>query len=236
MARVDHDRLPQRASGSLEACFADVMTVLTVMQHEVQIHQRVRRDSFPEDRDQLAIELADFLGRKIDAKYERHTTTQIDGRRDQRFFHRQRDAAVSHDPLFVTHCFGQRFAETDASVFDRVMMIDVQVAGCLDGQIHQRVLRQQRQHVIEEADSGVDLSLAGAVEIERQVDGGFGGLPVNFGSAWHEQISNLRFEISDQAAPSLSAGFAGSVRAFEGVAGVGFDELFGEICGLPVCD
>ena len=163
------------------------MAVLAMMQHEMQIHQRVGGNRFPEDRDQLAIELADFLRRKIDAKYERHATAQIDRCCDQRFFHRQSDAAVAHDALLVTQRFRQRFAEANARVFDRVVMIDVQVARRLDGQVHQRVLRQQRQHVIEEADSGVDLSLAGAVEIERQVDGGFGGLSVNFGGAWHEE-------------------------------------------------
>lgn len=235
MARIDHDRLPQRASGSLEARFADVMTVLSVMQHEMQIHQRVGRDRFPEDRDLLAIELADLLCRKVDAKHERHTAAQVDGRGDQRFFHRQRDAAVTHDPLLVAERFRQCFAETNAGVFNRVMVIDVQIASRFDGQIHQRVLRQQRQHVIEEADAGVDLRLARAVEIERQVNRGFGGLPVNFSGAWHEE--GLGLGVRNQAAPSLSAGFAGSERAFEGVAGVvGFVELFGETGCLPACD
>lgn len=225
MTRINHDRLPQRASSSFEAGFADVMAVLSVMQHEVQIHQRVRGDRFPEDRHQLAIELADLLRWKINTKHERHAATQIDSRGDQRFFHRQRDAAVAHDPLLVTERFGQRFAETDAGVLDRVMMIDVQVPLRLDREVHQRVLGEQRQHVIEEADSGVDLSLAGAVEIKRQVDGGFGGLPVNISGAWHGEELGLEAKDSrTQAAPSWSMGFTGSVRAFEGVVTAGFGE------------
>ena len=174
------------------------MAVLTVMQHEVQIHQRVACDRFPEDGNQLAIELADLLGREIHAKHERHATAQINGRGDQSLFHRQCDAAVADDALLVAERFGQRFAKTDAGVFHRVVMIDVQIAFCGHRQVDQRVLRQQREHVIEEADAGVDLRLAGAVEIKRQVDGRFGGLPMNGGGAWHEMdrsIGDLRFQI-----------------------------------------
>lgn len=196
MTRINHDRLSQRASSSLETRFADVMTVLPVMQHEVQIHQRIRGNRFPEDRDQLAIELADLFCWEVDTKHERHAATQVNSRGNQRFFHRQRDAAVTHDPLLVAERFGQGFAETNAGVLDGVMVIDVQVARRFDGQVDQRMLREQRQHVIEEADSGVDLRLAGAVEIERQVDGRFGGLPVNFGGAWHGEVFAARGEKS----------------------------------------
>ena len=162
------------------------MAVLAVMQHEMQIHQRVACDSFPEDRNQLAVELANLLRRKIHAKHERHAAAQIDGRCDQRLLHRQRDAAVADDALFVAQRLGQRFAKTDAGVFHRVVMIDVQIAVGGHRQVDQRVLRQQSQHVIEEADAGIDLRLAGAVEIKRQVDGRFGSLPMNGGGAWHE--------------------------------------------------
>ena len=50
------------------------------------------------------------------------------------------------------------------------------------------MLREQRQHVIEEADSRVDLCLTGPIQVERQVDGSFGGLPMNIGGTRHEGV------------------------------------------------
>ena len=49
------------------------------------------------------------------------------------------------------------------------------------------MLGQQREHVVEEADAGGDLGLAGAVEVQLQVDLGFGRLAVNRGGAWHRR-------------------------------------------------
>ena len=78
-----------------------------------------------------------------------------------------------------------RLAEADADVFDRVVLIDVQVALGADREVDHRVLRQQREHVVEEADAGGDVGLAGAVEIERERDLRLGGLAVDGGGAGH---------------------------------------------------
>lgn len=192
MARIDDDRLPQRTSRAFEARFTDVVAVLTMMQHEVQIHQSIASDRFPEDGNQLAIELADLLGGKVHSKHKRHASAQVDGRRHQRLFHWQSDAAVANNSFLVAKRFRQRFAETDARVFNRVVMIDMQISLRGYRQVDQRVLRQQREHVIEETHAGVDLRLAGAIEIERQINCCFGGLPMNGGGAWHERIRDLK--------------------------------------------
>jgi hypothetical protein len=185
LARVDGDGLSQRAGRAFEAGLGDVVAVLAVMQQEVQVNQGVRGHRFPENRNKLRVKVTDLLGRKVDSKHERHATAEVHGGRHERFFHRQRDAAVTDDPLLVSQRLGQRLAETDAGVLDRVVMIDVNVADRFDGQIEQRMLGQQSQHVIEEADTGVDVRLAAAVEIERQINGRLGRLPMNGGAARH---------------------------------------------------
>ena len=73
----------------------------------------------------------------------------------------------------------QRLAEHDADVFDRVMLIDVQVADRFDRQVDRRVPRQQRQHVIEEPDAGRQLGNARAIEIDFQLDVGLVRLALN---------------------------------------------------------
>ena len=42
-------------------------------------------------------------------------------------------------------------------------------------QVEQPMHRDLGQHVVEEADAGVDVVLAGAVQVERDLDAGFGG-------------------------------------------------------------
>ena len=66
-----------------------------------------------------------------------------------------------------------------------MVLIDFEIALGVDREIDHRVLRQQRQHVVEKADAGADLRLAGAVEIERELDLRFGGLARNGGGAGH---------------------------------------------------
>ena len=72
-----------------------------------------------------------------------------------------------------------------------------------DGQVDEAVPGEQRQHVVEEADAGGDLGLAGAVEVEGQLDlrlAGFAvdtcgrerGLPPELvQSAWSVRFSSL---------------------------------------------
>ena len=57
-----------------------------------------------------------------------------------------------------------------------VVLVDVQVARHLfDGDVEEPVPREQLQHVVEEADAGRDLGLAGSVEMDRHGDIGLGG-------------------------------------------------------------
>ena len=72
----------------------------------------------------------------------------------------------------------QALAQADADVLGRVVGVDVQVALGLDGQVDPAVLAQVGEHVVEEADAGVDLVRADAVEVELAADVGLLGLPM----------------------------------------------------------
>ena len=73
-------------------------------------------------------------------------------------------------PRRVAERGGDRLAERDAEIFDGVMLIDVEVACRVDGQVERAVAREQLQHVIEETDAGADLVLALAVEVDLHRD------------------------------------------------------------------
>ena len=70
------------------------------------------------------------------------------------------------DRFKVRDDLAQRLAEDDRGVLDRVVGIDVHVAGGLDLQVEGRVGAQGGEHVVVERDRGVDVDLTSAVEVE----------------------------------------------------------------------
>ncbi len=59
-----------------------------------------------------------------------------------------------------------RLAQGDAHVFHGVVAVDVQVALAVDVQVDQAVAGDLVEHVVEEADAGGQLGVAGAVQVE----------------------------------------------------------------------
>ena len=105
------------------------------------------------------------------ATFNRQTTeTQIkgaltiDGDDGERFIHRHDEIAGAVDALAIAECLEQRFAEHDADVFDRVVLIDVEIARRLQRQIETAVTREQLEHVVEESDAGADVVAAAAID------------------------------------------------------------------------
>ena len=84
-------------------------------------------------------------------------------------------------PGLVADGVAQGLAERDADVLDRVVVVDVQVAGRLQAQVQQAVAGDVGQHVVEEADAGDDLAAAVAVEGDAQGDVGLGRPPRDLG-------------------------------------------------------
>ena len=81
--------------------------------------------------------------------------------------------AVTQGSPFIAHGTGQRLPQGDAHIFDCMVAIDVQVAAALHAQVDQAVACNLLQHVIEEADTGIEFGLAGAIEIDGKDNIGF---------------------------------------------------------------
>ncbi len=104
----------------------------------------------------------------------------------QGLFHRQGEVAIAADARLVAQGLFHGTAQTDADVFDRVVLIDLQIAGRLDRQIPGGVLPQQGEHVVEEPDARVDLRLARAVERHLELHVGLGRFALDVGSSRHD--------------------------------------------------
>jgi len=178
-------RQPQRAGQALEHRLGDVVAVAAVVEHHVDIRARRGGEALPEHLDQLGVEGADRGHREVDREHAGRATAQVDGRRHERLVHRQHGVAVAADAPPVAEGLGHRHAERAADVLDGVVTVDVRVASAADLQIEQRVARQQREHVVEEADPSGDLGTAGAVEVERKPNVGLLGGAADGGGAGH---------------------------------------------------
>ena len=155
------------------------MAVGAMMQKQMKVHQGVAADGRPEFLNQLSIELADLLRWELDPIHKRHATTQIDRRCDQRLFHRQRHVTVASDPLLVAQRLVEAAPQTDPDVFDRVVMIHVQIADGFDLQIEESMSSKQGQHVIEETNARGDFILSAAIQINGKLNLRFSGIASN---------------------------------------------------------
>ena len=91
----------------------------------------------------------------------------------------------------------KRLAQRDAAILHRVMRVHLQIALALQLQVHDRMLGEQRQHVVEKRDAGFDRGLSRAVNVQFDGDAGFFRDPFNFGAPiWHTGLllNNLRWK------------------------------------------
>ena len=83
-----------------------------------------------------------------------------------------------------------RLAERDADILGGVVVVDVEVADRLHGQVDARMPGQQIEHMIEKADPGRDVGHARPVEVHRHLDIGLLGLALD-GRRAHENCFPL---------------------------------------------
>ena len=88
--------------------------------------------------------------------------------------------AVTAAAPFVAKRERERLAERDAAILDRMMRVHFQIAAAAQLQIHRRVLREEREHMVEERDAGFDRRFSPAVEVEGDGDAGFFGVARDF--------------------------------------------------------
>ena len=77
----------------------------------------------------------------------------------------------------------QRLAQRETAVFDRVVFVDVGIAGAGQGQREAAVAADLLQHVVEEAEPGGDFGRRLAVEVHRHPDPGLLGDALDAGGA-----------------------------------------------------
>jgi hypothetical protein len=100
---------------------------------------------------------------------------------------------VAAQSLLVAESPGQRLAERDADILDRVVRVDMQVAAGLNHRGRSGRGGNLLKHVIEEGDAGGEATLAAAVEIQPNGDPGFERIPGNFCLPHRDTIAGWHF-------------------------------------------
>src|SRR4051812_23998591 len=115
--------------------------------------------------DQLDVQLANALTGVGDAIDKECPPAQINNGARQCFVHRYVGDAVTLDAALVAERFGERLAKRDGDVFDRMMAVNLQVAGACHLKVEQAVTGEQVEHMIEKADARSDGGYAAPVQV-----------------------------------------------------------------------
>ena len=131
-----------------------VMVRPSIQNLGVQIRARVIHEAAEEIFDQFGLQIAHQPDSHAILIHQRRPPAEIDRHHRQRFVHRQHEVARAIDAFAVPERLREQLSQRDADVFDRVVLVDIQVPGGFQLQIKPAVLGKQLQHVIEEADAG----------------------------------------------------------------------------------
>lgn len=82
------------------------------------------------------------------------------------FVHRHIRVPISCDAFSVTQGLGKGLSEGNAGILDGVVEVHFDVALGFDRQVREAVLCEQSQHVVQKRDSGCDLGMARAIDLE----------------------------------------------------------------------
>ena len=137
---------------------------------DVQRDGGIAGEGAEEFLEQLGIHLADLVAGEYGGPGEEGAAGEIDRGVDECFVHGHGGVAVAPDAALVADGAGQCLAEDDADILGGVMKIDMGVADGFDLEVEHRVTGEGGQHMVEEADAGLDLALAGPVEVEPERD------------------------------------------------------------------
>jgi len=153
---------------------------------QIEMHRelRVQHQRAEELGSQEHVVFAQHLPlRYLDVVRKVGTSRDIQHAPNQRLVQRHQGIGISANARPVPQCPGEGLSQHDAGVLDRVMTVDVEVATGFDRQIQQRMPRQGGQHVVEEADAGLDRGVAPAVEVDPYPQIGLARFSGDFGDA-----------------------------------------------------
>src|SRR5207248_11718879 len=104
--------------------------------------------------DQFALQITDQATADFGIDHNSSASAEIDRGEAKRLVHSHQELAGAQDTFLISQRLVECFTESDPDIFNRVVLIDIEIALAGELQIESPVSRKQLEHVIEEADSG----------------------------------------------------------------------------------
>src|SRR5580698_3084273 len=137
------------------------------------------RKALKEIGHEFSLQITDEACADLGVDGEGSTATKIDGGNGQRFIHGHDEISGTQNAALVAERAVKRLAKRNTHVFDRVVLIHIEIAIAFEVEIEGAVARKQLQHVIEEANTGRNLVTALAFNGEFKLDARFSGISYN---------------------------------------------------------
>ena len=151
----------------------------------MQVHHGAAGDRAEKFPDHLRVHVTHHEGCKRRVKREIRPSAQIQCAQCQRLIHRNDAFSESGDSGLVPERFTDRLSQHDPRIFDRVMIVHLQVSIHMHAQVKQPMAGKTCQHMVKKADTGSDIRPACTVKIQRQPDTGFLRYSFNLSSPLH---------------------------------------------------
>jgi hypothetical protein len=156
-----------------------MVVVVASQQTHMQRKAPVEREGLQEVRDHLATQAADGVAAKRQVDTGVGSTAEIDCHVRERFVEWDSRIAEPADAASFTQGLIQRLTERDADILGGVVLVHVQVAFGLEGEVETGVPREAVKHVVEKADTCGDVRPARTVQVQQYFHAAFPGLAVH---------------------------------------------------------
>ena len=117
---------------------------------------------------------------------------EVEGHRAETVVHRQA-IAVALDASLVTQGREDAFAKGNGGVLDGMVLVNLQIAFRVDGEVHHAMFADLLKHVVKETQTGGDVATASAIKVDLDMDVGLlgGTLYLSRAFAGKQQFADL---------------------------------------------
>ena len=158
---------------SLEDAF-DLVVLILALGLDVEVDASGIGERLEEVMEHLSGDIAYLFAMELGIPNEPGTAAEVEGDLAEAIVHGETEAVAANAAL-VAEGLEDAFAESDAGILDGVVLIDVEIALDVYGEVHARMTAYLFEHVVEEDEAGGDVATACAVEVEGDLDVGLLG-------------------------------------------------------------
>ena len=139
----------ERTGERLEDAFNFVVLVFSFRTY-VEVHTGSITKTLEEVQEHFRGHVANILTMELSIPNKPGTSAEVESNRTEAVVHRQA-VAIALNTTLVAQCLQQTFAQSEGCVFDGVVLVYMEVAAGMNGEIHHAMLTYLFKHVVEES-------------------------------------------------------------------------------------